>query len=215
MATAFRLGYKGALMVAHRDASASQPNQGPRPTREEFEALFARNLPHVRAFVRLRVDAVTRAKENLSDILQSACRQVLASDTFEFRGEAAFRSYLCQAALHKIQNRRRRYLRQGPERVPTVSSDAELENVYRTTLFDPQRAAIRAEEITNLEAAFEKLPEDYRQALTLYRIAGMPLADLARHLGRTAGATQTLLSRAMARLSSILNPDAGPVDGPD
>lgn len=202
-------------MAAHRDEPAGQPNQASRPTREEFDALFARNLPHVRAFVRLRVDAVTRAKENLSDIIQSACRQVLASDTFEFRGEAAFRSYLCQAALHKIQDRRRRHLRQGADGVPSDSADAAIENVYRTTLFDPQRAAIRAEEITHLEAAFEKLPEDYRQALTLYRIAGMPLADLARHLGRTAGATQTLLSRAMARLSSILNPDAGPVDEPE
>lgn len=184
---------------------------GPRPDRAELEALFARNLHHVRAFVRLRIDAVTRDKEAISDVVQSACREVLANDTFEFRGEVAFRSYLCQAALHKIQNRRRHWLAQkrgAAAEHPLDNDNSQLAHVYRTTLFDPSRGAIRAEEIAQLEAAFERLPEDYREAMTLYRIVGVSLAELARHLGRTEGATKMLLSRAMARLTSVLKRQA-------
>lgn len=202
-------------MAADRDDHDGSSVPGRRPTREELEALFARNLHHVRAFVRLRIDALTREKESLSDIIQSACRELISSDAFEYQGEVAFRSYLCQAALHKIQNRRRYYMtkkRGSAEVKPLDCSDAQLEHIYRTSLFDPQRAAVRAEEIARLEAAFEQLPEDFRRALTMYRIVGLPVADLARHLGRTEGATRVLLSRAMARLTSILNPDVGPDD---
>jgi RNA polymerase sigma factor (sigma-70 family) len=194
-----------------RGADADGPRRAvPRPSREEIEALFARNLHHVRAFVRLRIDAATRDMEAISDIVQSACREVLARDGFEYRGEVAFRSYLCEAALHKIQNRRRHHRAQKRAAAatrPLSSGDAQLEHVYRTTLFDPQRAAIRAEDIAQLEAAFDLLPDDYSKALTLYRIVGLPLADVARQLGRTESATQTLLSRAMARLTSVLRTD--------
>ena len=41
---------------------------GRRLERKELEDLFAANLHHVRAFVRLRIDAVTRSRESLSDI---------------------------------------------------------------------------------------------------------------------------------------------------
>lgn len=169
--------------------------------------MFARNLHHVRAFVRLRIDALTRDNEAISDVVQSACREVLANESFEFRGELAFRSYLCQAALHKIRDRRRHYLakKRGAGAVkPIDHGDSQLEQIYRTTMFDPARGVVRAEEIAQLEATFERLPEDYREALTLYRIVGLSVSDLARQLGRTEGAVKALLSRAMGRLSSLL-----------
>ncbi len=177
------------------------------PSREELDALFVRNLDHVRAFVRLHLDAVTREHEAVSDLVQSACREILASDRFEFRGEVAFRSYLCQAALHKIRNRRRHHLakKRGAAAARPLDSETSLANVYHTTMFGPQRSAIRAEEVAQLEAAFERLPDDYRQALTMYRIVGVSLADLAQHLGRTEGATKTLLHRAMARLTTVMD----------
>lgn len=172
--------------------------------------MFAAVIPQVHAFVRLRIDAAIRHREPVSDIVQSACREVLDNPGFEFRGEAAFRSYLCQAALHKLQARRRHWQadkrdarREAADGLPEV----EVREVYRTTMFDPLRKAIRGEEILQLEAAFDKLPEDYREALALYRIAGMPVAQLAQHLGRTEVATRMLLSRAMARLTSILKPE--------
>lgn len=195
------------MMSTLGDSADSGGNTG-RLGREELEALFARNLDHVRAFVRLRLDAVTREREAVSDLVQSACREVLTNDAFEFRGEVAFRSYLCQAALHKIQNRRRHHLAQkrGAAIARPLDSESRLVGVYRSTMFDPQRGAIRAEEIAQLEAAFEQLPDDYRQALTMYRIVGVSLPDLAKHLGRTEGATRILLHRAMARLTTVMNP---------
>ena len=72
-------------------------------------------------------------------------------------------------------------------------------------MFDPCRQAMRHEEIAQLEAAFDELPEDYRQVLTLYRIVGIGLPELARQLGRSEAATKMLLSRAMAKLTTVLS----------
>lgn len=183
------------------------------PSREELAALFARNVHHVRAFVRLRIDPLTRSRESVSDIVQSACRELLDQDSFEYRDEKSFRSYLCQAALFKIQNRQRHHAagkrrHGGPE--PPPATDEDLAKVYRTTMFDPMRQAIRREEIEALERAFDQLPDDYRQALTLYRIVGLAIAEIARQTGRTEGATKMLLHRAMARLTSILTRPTDP-----
>lgn len=174
---------------------------------EDLAALFARNIHHVRAFVRLRIDPLTRSRDSISDIVQSACRELLEKESFEYRDEKSFRSYLCQAALFKIQNRRRHHAAEKRHRLepgPESPGDDELAAVYRTTLFDPSRPAILKEEIVALERAFDQLPEDYRQALTLYRIVGLSTAEIAQQCGRTEAATKMLLHRAMARLTSIL-----------
>lgn len=63
------------------DGSSGPTGNNRRPGRDELDALFARNLHHVRAFVRLRIDAMTREKESLSDVVQSACREVLANES--------------------------------------------------------------------------------------------------------------------------------------
>lgn len=184
-----------------------EPAKGRKLSPQELGAVFAANIDHVRAFVRLRIDSVTRAREAVSDIVQSACREVLANEAFEFRDEKAFRSYLCQAALHKIQSRRRHHLadKRAPDReTPASKIDEDLRRVYHTTMFDPVRKAIRREEVLQLEAAFDLLPEQYREALTLYRIVGLPLAELATRLQRTEGATKMLINRALARLTSLL-----------
>lgn len=174
--------------------------------------MFARNIHHVRAYVRLRIDPLTRSRESVSDIVQSACRELLQSDSFELRDEKAFRSYLCQAALFKIQNRHRHHAaeKRGGDGVRHLSeTDEGLANVYRTTLFDPSRQAIRKEEIDALERAFDQLPDDYRAMLTQYRILGLSIAEIAAQGGRTEGATKMLLHRAMARLTSILSRSSG------
>lgn len=188
-------------------------NLPPELPNQDLAALFARNIHHVRAFVRLRIDPLTRSRESVSDIVQSACRELLDSERFEFRDEKAFRSYLCQAALFKIQNRHRHHAaakRQQAGQGPLQGTDDGLANVYRTTLFDPSRQAIHKEEIDLLERAFDQLPEDYRQALSLYRIVGLSIAEVAQQTGRTEGATKMLMHRAMARLTSILARPADP-----
>jgi DNA-directed RNA polymerase specialized sigma24 family protein len=59
-----------------------------------LESLIERYLPQLHAFVRLRLGAL-RARESSMDIVQSVCRELLASrERFEFHGEDRFRAWL-------------------------------------------------------------------------------------------------------------------------
>src|SRR5262245_38990448 len=73
-----------------------------------LELLLQRYLPQLHAFVRIRLDAVVRARESSMDVVQSVCRELLsARESYEFRGEDRFRAWLFTSALHKILEKQR------------------------------------------------------------------------------------------------------------
>jgi DNA-directed RNA polymerase specialized sigma24 family protein len=76
--------------------------------RRALEDLVVLHLPALRAFVRVQAGRELRDKESCSDLVQSACREVLADlSGFEYREEAGFRRWLFRAAERKILDRAR------------------------------------------------------------------------------------------------------------
>jgi len=172
------------------------------------DALLERHLPGLRAFVRLRVTPALRVKESCSDLVQSVCKDLLQNlDNFDYQGEAPFKGWLFTAALNKIREHERYFAREKRDRNREVRlSDAEarsLADCYASCL-SPSREAMVHERVALIEAAFDRLPDDYREVLTLKRCAGLNHVEIARHMGRSEGAVRTLLSRALTRLSGIL-----------
>ena len=53
--------------------------------------------------------------------------------------------------------------------------------------------------------ALDRMPDEYRQVVTLSRRGGLSHAEVAAELGKTEGATRMLLHRALARLGVELN----------
>ena len=178
---------------------------------EALGTLLERHYEFLRAFVRLRVDPSARARESLSDVVQSVCREVLVrADRFEFRGEAAFRGWLCEAALRKVRDRFRyhRAQRRTTSREERGSGGSDrwsgLAGVYRASL-DPIGRLVSREQVEALERAFDELDESQRQALTLRTLCGLSYADLAEQLGHTEAGARKVVSRARARLAEILS----------
>jgi DNA-directed RNA polymerase specialized sigma24 family protein len=60
------------------------------------------------------------------------------------------------------------------------------------------------EQVEQLEAAFDRLTDDQREVLTLVRIVGLPMAEVAATMARNEGACRSLLHRATARLGMVL-----------
>jgi RNA polymerase sigma factor (sigma-70 family) len=166
-------------------------------------ALLARHLTALRAFVRLQISPFLRARESESDILQSVCLEVIETgERFEYRGEAAFRSWLFGAVLNKIRDRERYYRAQKRMPAGCVHDDAALTQAYH--LLSPGRVAAAQEELQVVESAFSRLPERYARALTLHHHAGLSREELARELDTTLEAASVLLRRAAVRLSKEL-----------
>jgi RNA polymerase sigma-70 factor (ECF subfamily) len=69
----------------------------------------------------------------------------------------------------------------------------------------PSQKAIRQEETQLLARALRVLPDDQREAVRLRHLEGWALADIARHLGRTPGATAGLIKRGMHALRRQLH----------
>ena len=61
-------------------------------SREALEELLQRQLPGLRAFVRLRLGPGLRALESESDLVQSVCADLVGEiERFDYRGEAHLR----------------------------------------------------------------------------------------------------------------------------
>ncbi len=174
--------------------------------RNALEALLERYLPQVRAFARLHMGPLAQ-QESSSDIVQSVCRQVIQNlDAFDYRGEAAFRKWLLTACTNRLRDHKKYWLRDRRD----VRRDQELRDSavhHVQELLTPSGELIKREELGRLEAALDRLPEDYREVISLSRLLGMPHVEIAKHLGKSEGATRILLHRAIARLGLELAGD--------
>ena len=163
---------------------------------EAIDELLARHLPQLLGFVRRRAGELA-AKESSSDVVQSVCR-----------GEEAFRSWLFEAAVFKLRNRRRywRAERRDVARERRIlgadGETAPLDAVARTSR-TPSREAVAHEDRARLAALLEQLPERYRVAVELARIRGLGHAEIAERLGISEAASRQLLTRALARLATL------------
>ena len=178
--------------------------------RAALEQLLVRYLPGVRAFVRLRMGAELRARESGSDIVQSVCADLLASPGFVFQDEERFRSWLFVAALNKIRNHGRWHGAQKRDaaREEALGSD-DVRSCYATVL-SPSRELMGRERVAKLERAFDRLPEHYREVVTLARIAGLSYAEIATTTGRTVDSVRNVLARALNQLGTLLESESEP-----
>ena len=170
------------------------------------------NLPGLRAFIRLRSGQLLRAKESVSDLVQSVCREVLQDlPGAQVENEAAFRGWLYTAAHRKILDRRKyweREMRDAAREQPLEGAPEERERGLLESygaLATPSRHAEVKEEVARIERAFEQLSEEHREVIALARIAGLTHREIAERMGKSEEAVRQLLARARARLARLLS----------
>ena len=175
--------------------------------REAQELLIERHLPSLRAYVRLRLGPALRARESASDIVQSACREVLGNlDHFHHDGEAGFRAWLFASALRKIGDRAEYWGAQKRDAARETQADVALVDVYRS-FCSPSKAAQAHETLERIERAFECLPEPDREIIVMARIVGLGHAEIGERLGLSEAGSRSRLFRALAGLSEALHDD--------
>jgi RNA polymerase sigma factor (sigma-70 family) len=177
--------------------------------REAMDTLLARHLDALHGYLRLQLGPALRRHESSLDLVGSVCREVLeGADRFEYRGDAAFRGWLFRAAENKLRDRARHWSRDRRDERRVVElpegADAGLGHAY-SSLHGPMGGAIVREQIERLEAAFDALDPKERDIILAHRSRGMSYQQIAAEIGQTPHYTRTLLSRALARLSTLLD----------
>lgn len=171
--------------------------------------LFRLHLPGLRAFVRLQCGPALRARESVSDVVQSVCREVLEHlDGVDSGGAAGFKTWLYTTAMRKIRNRAAFWNAERRDTGREVAADGALLEAYRT-LTTPSALAGANEMVARVESAFDHLEAEEREVILLARVVGLGHAEIALHLGKSEGACRVLLHRALARLSALLEAPAG------
>lgn len=180
-----------------------------------LEELLQEHLPSLRAFVRLRSGPTIRAKESVSDLVQSTCREVLQGlERFQWEGAASFRAWLYTTAQRKIAHRAEHWnaakraigleVALDPRGATGADEDARVLDVYRALGGSPSAEVVGIETFERLERAFEALSPEEREVITLSRIVGLSHREISLELGCTEGAARVRLFRALAHLSERL-----------
>jgi RNA polymerase sigma-70 factor (ECF subfamily) len=116
-----------------------------------------------------------------------------------YRGEAPLFGWLCAIARRKTADEFRR--RGRTERLPEDDVPPTAAGGNRLRLEDqPEEWFLRSELRAAIIEALWCLPPDYREALVARYAEGMEVEAIARKIGRSYKATESLLARARAAL---------------
>lgn len=173
--------------------------------RAALERLLAAYLPQLQGFVHARLGPGLEPRESSVDVVQSVCRQVLATRALtDFDGEEHFRAWLFTCALNKVREKARfhRLAKRDVGREAPRADEDPLSSVAH--LFTPSREAVGKETAAALGAALAALSEEHREVITLARIAELRHAAIAEVMGRSEPAVRQLLARALLRLTEEL-----------
>jgi RNA polymerase sigma-70 factor, ECF subfamily len=171
------------------------------------QQLLVRNLPGLEAFVRLRMGAALRGLMTAPDLVQSVCREVLEDlGDFEFRGEAPFRHWLFVRAENKLREKHRYHRAEKRDQQKAVAlPDATTAMAAYRTMCTPSNDLEVREAMHRVEAAFDQLPDDYREAVTLHKLCGLSHAEIATRMQRSEGAVRNLVYRGISRLALLVD----------
>jgi RNA polymerase sigma-70 factor, ECF subfamily len=166
-----------------------------RGERAAFDEFFNEYYPKLYRFVKRRMPHDPSAAEDVAQA--TLCRGLESLHTW--RGEAALMTWLCTLCRRELGARWRES--RPYSTAPVLAEDdpeirSALESLLAGESTDPLIAAGRAEVRDNIVAALDYLPAPYGDILEWKYVRDMSVADIALRLGRSAKATESLLTRA-------------------
>ena len=176
-----------------------------------LDQLFARCQGRLRRLLSLKGGSALRHAD-LDDLVQEAYLEAVRQfPDYTYQGPDSFFRWLATVALHRLANlqrmasahkrdrRRERPLQNdGSTLVPGAVQPAEVGPGPRTVM-------VGAEAQQRLDQALATLSADDREVITLARVQGLPLQEIADRIGRTRNAVALLLSRALRKLKAAMD----------
>lgn len=153
--------------------------------------LVERHAPGVARYV-----ASLGVREDVEDVVQETF--VRAFGKLEsFRGESAFRTWLCTIARNLVRDRARS--------LKFERRQVEIEEHHAATEEDPLGGAMAGEMEERLVKALDGLSPMQRQVFTLRVAEGMAYKEIARVVGSTEGAARVHYHNAMRAIKEFVD----------
>jgi RNA polymerase sigma-70 factor, ECF subfamily len=156
--------------------------------RDAFARWYGRALPRVYGYLRAQTGGNTDLAEDVTQ--QAFVQAIRARETFDGRADPV--TWICSIARNTLLNHYRREQREWRRRVAMV---------HEIEVPDASRQQADSEDLVR---ALGLLAPDQRLAIVLKYVDEMSVRDIARTLGRSEQSTESLLSRARARLRTLM-----------
>jgi RNA polymerase sigma-70 factor, ECF subfamily len=143
--------------------------------------------------------SLTTRRHRVDDLAQEVfLRAIRALPRFEQR-EARILTWLLQIAVRLLQDESRKKVELSGELIDEEPAHAP----------DPMQCALAREELTIVEQAAARLPEEQRVALVLQEFHGLSHAEIAQATGTTVATVKTRIHRARTYLVEALEQATG------
>ncbi|MGO9114016.1 MAG: sigma-70 family RNA polymerase sigma factor [Thermoguttaceae bacterium] len=177
---------------------------------------------YLKLLVTTHLDAKLRTRCSPSDIVQESYFEA-HRDFEKFQGQTApeFLAWLRKILVnnmarevekHILSAKRdvRREVRLDGMQAALERSAARLESVFVDRASSPSSRADRHEHAVALANHLANLPTDYREVLVLRHCEGLAFKDIARQMGRSAGAARMLWLRAIGQIRQKMHERGAP-----
>ena len=162
-----------------------------------LDQFFSTYFPRVFRF------ALLRAHRD-EDLAQDICQQVMDKafrHLSSYRGEASLFTWLCQITRNELADYWRREKRRSAV-VSRIDDDpavmAALETLSAPESSEPEAQHHEADLRDRVHVALDALPTHYADALELRYLNDLSVVEIAKRLGQSMIATQSILQRARA-----------------
>jgi RNA polymerase sigma-70 factor (ECF subfamily) len=166
---------------------------------EAFTALYKAHLRDVYSYSYYRVGNHHDAEDLTEQTFLQAYRHFERAQR-ESQGRP-LRPWLIRIAHNLAAN----YYRDRSRRPQTSIEDADTLSTPHTT----EALVEDREDLNQILASVQELPDDRREALIMRFALGMDNREIARALGRTDGATKVLLHRSIRQLEELVKAKEG------
>ncbi len=124
-----------------------------------------------------------------------------------FRGEAAFYTWLYKIAINTAKNYLLSRARRNSNSHVDIQDDEVLEQAQQLRNIEtPERQLLNEEIIDTIKAVIDNLPEDMRTAIILREFEGMSYEEIAEAMDCPVGTIRSRIFRARDAIDSKLNP---------
>ncbi|MCU7959922.1 MAG: RNA polymerase sigma factor RpoE [gamma proteobacterium symbiont of Bathyaustriella thionipta] len=152
----------------------------------------------IRRYVRNPMDAEDVAQEAFIKAYRALAN---------FRGDSAFYTWLYRIAINTAKN----WLVSQGRRPPLADVDyADAESMDESGRFSenasPERMALQAEIVDNIQQVVDHLPQDLRTAITLREAEGFSYEDIAEAMDCPVGTVRSRIFRARDAIDKKLKP---------
>lgn len=180
--------------------------------KDALNELYNRYATRVLAAVRARLGAELRGKLESWDIVQDALLASLKNvQDFDYASEGAFLHWLAKIAENRIRDQMDFYRaeRRDHRREAALAGGSSPESLppldipERTSAPSPSQVLVLSEDLTRLEQAMDRLPQESRELIVAAKIEGRTYQEIAEELGKSADAVRMQVNRAMTTLAKV------------